>query len=140
MASTAGLCYVAKQDFLNGTHQPGDTYKLAFYTSAATMDPATTTAYSATNEVTNGAVIPAGGVTLSGYAAGNGTLATAYLDWSDVNVTVTGTVTSRYGLIYNASKSNKAIGILDWGADKTATDGPYQVQIPSSGSGLVRFA
>lgn len=137
--ATAGLCYTAKQAFLDGTHAPGDTYKLAFFSSAWTAVPATFTAYNSTNEVTNGAAIPAGGVTLAGRSTGNGTLAEAYIDWSDVSVNVTGTFTSRYGLIYNASKANAAIGILDWGADKTATDGPYQVQIPASGSGLIRF-
>lgn len=140
MAITAGLCYSAKQDFLNGVHTSSDTYKLAFYSSAATLDPSTTAAYTATGEVTNGSVVPAGGVTLSGLASGNGTLATAYLDWADVNVTVTGTFTARGALLYNASKSNKAIGIFDFGADKTATDGPFQVTIPGSGTGVIRFA
>jgi hypothetical protein len=140
MAATAGLCYCAKQAFLDGTHGTADTYKLAFYSSSWVADPSTLTAYSATNEVTNGSAIPAGGVTLASRSSGNGTLATAYIDWADISVTVTGSFTSRYGLIYNASKSNAAIGILDWGADKTATDGPYQVQIPASGSGLIRFA
>ena len=92
MAITAGLCYCAKQAYLDGTHATTDTYKLAFYSSTATMAPDTTTAYSATNEVTNGSVIPAGGVTLGTPSGGNGTLATAYRDWGDINVTVTGTM------------------------------------------------
>lgn len=140
MAITAGLCYGAKQDFLNGVHQPSDTYKLAFYANSANLAPDTTTAYTAAGEVTNGSVIPVGGVTLGAQSAGNGTLATGYLDWPDVNVTVTGTFTARGAMLYNATRSNRAIGLFDFGSDKTATDGPFQVTIPGSGTGVVRFA
>lgn len=54
MASTAAFTDQAKQDFLNGVHQPGDTYKVALYTASAAMDK-TTTAYSSSNEITNSA-------------------------------------------------------------------------------------
>lgn len=141
MAITPGFVPQAKQDFLDGVHAAADTYKCAFYASTATIDAATYTTYSAAGEVTNGSACPAGGVTLSGRST-NPTPASGggYIDWGDISFTVTGTFTARGCVIYNATKSNKVIGVFDFGADKTATDGPFQVQIPSTGSGVVRFA
>jgi hypothetical protein len=138
MAITSGLGHAFKQDALSMAIQSGDTIKMAFYSSSATIGP-DTAVYTATNEVTNSPNIPAGGVTLSGRAVGDGTPATAYVDWDNVSVTVTGTFTARGCMLYNATRSNRNIGTIDFGADKTATDGPFTVTIPQSGTGAVRF-
>ena len=106
-----------------------DTIKLALYTSAADLSEATTV-YSATNEV-SGTGYSAGGIVLTGV-----TISTAdnvvYVDFNDA--------VSAGGLIYNASKSNKSIAVLSFGADKTATN-TFTVQMPtnSSSSALLRF-
>ena len=137
MAITQSFTNQAKQDFLAGVHQPGDAYKIALFTSAATMDK-TTTAYSTTNEVT-GTGYTAGGATLSGYAGGiSGD--TAYLSWSDPTW-ASSTITARGALIYNSSRSNKAIAVLDFGADITSTAGTFTVDLPAAGaSAIVRIA
>lgn len=113
-----------------------DTIKLALYTSAADLSEATTV-YSATNEV-SGTGYSAGGKVLTGV-----TISTAdnvvYVDFNDV-VWNPAAFTSAGGLIYNASKSNKSIAVLSFGADKTATN-TFTVQMPtnSSSSALLRF-
>ena len=71
MAIKQGLCDQFKADVFNGVHAPGNTYKAALYTSSAALDP-TTTAYSATNEV-SGAGYSAGGATLAGLSITLGT-------------------------------------------------------------------
>ena len=78
-------------------------------------------------------------MTLSGRTSGLSS-GTGYIDFADVSFNVTGSFTARGCIIYNATKSNKVIGVFDFGADKTATDGPFQVQIPSTGTGVIRFA
>lgn len=113
-----------------------DTIKLALYTSAADLSE-TTTVYSVTNEV-SGTGYSAGGKVLTGV-----TISTAdnvvYVDFNDV-VWNPAAFTSAGGLIYNASKSNKSIAVLSFGADKTATN-TFTVQMPtnSSSSALLRF-
>lgn len=113
-----------------------DTIKLALYTSAADLSE-TTTVYSATNEV-SGTGYSAGGKVLTGV-----TISTAdnvvYVDFNDV-VWNPASFTSAGGLIYNASKSNKSIAVLSFGADKIATN-TFTVQMPtnSSSSALLRF-
>ena len=93
-----------------------DTIKIALYTSNASLDAATTV-YSTTNEVV-AAGYTAGGNTLTG-ATINTSGYVAYVNWN--NTSWTGAMTARCALIYNASKSNKAIAVLDFGADKTST-------------------
>ncbi len=126
-----------KQELLLGVHDFAvDTIKLALYLAAADLG-AGTTAYTATGE-TSGTGYVAGGNTLSGVtvlAAGT----TAYLDFSDTAWSPAA-FTARGGLIYNASKGNKAIAVLDFGADKTATT-TFTVQMPANTatSALIRI-
>jgi len=129
MAITQALCTSAKADFLGGVIDlDTDVMKIALYTSSATLD-ATTTAYSATNEVV-GAGYTAGGNTLTGATIStSGT--TAFVDFSDTTWT-TATITARGALIYDSSKSNKAVAVLDFGADKTSTSGDFTVQFPAN--------
>ncbi len=127
MAITSALCTSAKKEFLEGVHEAGDTYKIALFTSAASLD-ASTTAYSTTNEYV-GAGYVAGGATLSGYASGSsGT--TAWIDWTSDPSWAAATITARGALIYNSSQSNKAIAVIDFGADKTSTAGTFLITLP----------
>ena len=139
MAITQAMCSSFKQQILLGEHDlDTDTIKLALYTSAATLSAATT-AYSTSDEVV-GTGYTAGGNTLTGASVSlSGT--TAYVDFSDTTWT-TATITARGALIYNSSKSNKAIAVLDFGADKTSTAGSFTVQFPTNdaSSAIVRIA
>jgi VCBS repeat-containing protein len=131
-----------KGELLSGTHliktSSGDVFKMALYTSSATMD-ASTTVYSATNEV-SGTNYSAGGVTLTNIdPQTSGT--TGYTQFSNATFTNV-TLTARGALIYNSSKSNKAVCVLDFGSDKTATAGDFVVTMPTnnSSSALLRIA
>lgn len=138
MAITQALTTDAKLRFLRGEHNSGDVYKIALYSSSATLD-ATTTAYTATNEV-SGTGYTAGGVTLATYAsATSGT--TAYLDWADVQWT-SASFTARGAMIYNSTVSNAAVVILDFGADKAVTSGTFTVQFPTADAtnAIIRIA
>jgi len=102
-------CWQAVHDLLN------DTLKIALYTGAATLD-ASTTAYTMTNEVV-AAGYTAGGVTLTGVTIGTDGY-TAFCSFD--NPSWAGALTARYALIYNSSKADKSIAVLDFGADKTS--------------------
>ncbi len=130
-AITTALCTSFKVQILTATHDftasTGDTFKLALYTSSATMD-ATTTAYSATNEVGNSGTYSAGGGALtSSTPVASGT--TALCDFADLAFT-SATITARGSLIYNSTKSNKAVIVNDFGADKTSTAGTFTIVFP----------
>jgi hypothetical protein len=115
-----------------------DTIKIALFTSAATLNAATT-AYSTTNEVVGTGYV-AGGNTLAGATiSSSGT--TAFVDFSDTTWT-SATITARGALIYNSSKANRAIAVLDFGADKTSTAGDFTVQMPvaDASNALIRIA
>lgn len=128
MAITAAVCNSYKQELFGGTHLAGDTYKIALYTSAATLSKSTT-AYSATNEVA-GTGYTAGGATLAGFTNGLDT-DTAYVDFTTDPTWPSATITARGALIYNSTRSNKAVAVLDFGADITSTNGTFTVQFPA---------
>lgn len=113
-----------------------DTIKIALYTGNADLN-ADTTVYSATNEV-SGTGYTAGGQTMTGVSI-NSSGYTAYVNWNDVSWT--SALTARCALIYNASKSNKSIAVLDFGADKTSTV-TFTITMPANGSttALIRSA
>lgn len=139
MAITQALCNVFKRDILDGVHLPGHTYKIALYTSSATLG-ASTTAYSATNEV-SGTGYSAGGMSLSGRAV---TLDTGVgiMDFTDP-VWSGATITARGALIYNDSVVGKpAIAVLDFGSDITSTNGNFTVDLPAgaAATSLIRIA
>lgn len=137
MAITSALCNSFKQEILEGVHDTTDTFKIALYTSSAALD-ATTTAYSATNEA-SGTGYDAGGKTLAGLSIGlSGS--TAYMTFSDP-VWLDSTITARGCLIYNSSKSNKAVAVFDFGSDIISVNGTFTVDFPASGaSSLIRIA
>jgi len=148
MAITQAMCTSFKVDLLNGIHAFGttvaradttaDTMYMALYTSSATLD-ATTTAYSATNEV-SGTGYVAGGQALTTVApTSSGT--TAYLDFDDETWT-SSTITARGALIYNSTQSNKSVAVLDFGSDKTSTAGDFTVVFPTAdaSNAIIRIA
>jgi hypothetical protein len=139
MAIVQSMVSSFKQQILLGEHDlDTDVIKIALYTSEATLDAATT-AYSTSNEVV-GVGYTAGGNTLTGATVSlSGT--TAYVDFADTTWAAS-TITARAALIYNSSKSNKAIAVLDFGSDKTTTANNFTVQFPTNdaSSAIVRIA
>jgi hypothetical protein len=141
MAITQAMTTSFKKELMEGVHDfTTHIFKIALYTSSATLD-ATTTAYSATNEV-SGTNYTAGGNTLTvtgGAVSTSGT--TAYIDFSDTTW-ADATITARGALIYNSSASNKAVAVLDFGADKTSTAGDFTVSFPTAdaSNAIVRIA
>ena len=133
MAITQTLTDTFLQDCLDGAQNlgnGGDTLKIALYTSSATLG-ATTSAYTATNEV-SGTGYTAGGATLASQAvAYDATNQVAFFDAADPAFT-TATITARGALIYNNSKSNASIAVLDFGSDFTSTAGTFTIQLPSA--------
>ena len=138
------MCTSFKQGVLDGTFDfssgTSQVFKIALYTSSASLDAATT-AYSATNEVT-GTGYTAGGETLTIAANPTTSGTTAYLDFADATWT-TATITARGAIIYLADGAgNPAIAVLDFGADKTSTAGDFTVVFPSAdaSNAIVRIA
>lgn len=137
MTITTAICNSYKKEILEGVHAAADVYKVALFTSAAALSAATT-AYSTTNEV-SGTGYTAGGATLADFTTGlSGS--TAYLTFTDP-AWANATITARGCLIYNSSKSNKAVAAFDFGGDVTSTNGTFTVDLPVAGaSSLVRIA
>jgi hypothetical protein len=140
MAITAAICNSYKQEALQGVHGSGDTYKIALYTDAATLSKSTT-AYTASGEVANGNGYTTGGKDLAGFSV---TLDgdTAILDWTTDPVwAAPSSFTARGALIYNASQSNKAVCVLDFGENVTCTNGTFTVTFPApaASTGLLRW-
>lgn len=105
-----------------------DTLKIALYTGNATLG-ADTTAYSTTNEIT-GTGYTAGGVTLTGVTV-NSSEYTAYVSFNNPSWT-SASFTARAALIYNASKANRSIAVLDFGADKTVSGNTFTITLPTN--------
>jgi len=143
MAITQAMCTSFKVELLTGTHDftnsTGDTFKLALYTSSATLD-ASTTAYTVTNEASG-----------TGYSAGGGTLTnvtptssgtTAFTDFADLTFS-SATITARGCLIYNDTEAgDPAVAVLDFGGDKTSTNGDFTIQFPAAdaSNAIIRIA
>ena len=139
MAITAAICNSFKQELLAMTpHTAADTYKIALFTSTATLSKATT-AYAATNEVV-GTGYTATGQTLATFSVTLDT-DTAILDWTTDPSWPTSTITARGALIYNSSRTNKAVAVLDFGSDISSTNGTFTVQLPlpAAATGLIRM-
>jgi hypothetical protein len=136
MAITQAMCTSFKEDLLNKEQDLGngaDTIKIALYTSSASLD-STTTAYTASNEVT-GTGYTAGGVTLTNQVvATSGT--TAYFDADDPEWT-SASFTTAGALIYNSTASNKAIAVLSFGGDFTVTSGTFRIVFPAPGAAAI---
>jgi hypothetical protein len=148
MPISQALATSFKVEILNGLHAFGtsvirastgaDVFKIALYTSAATLG-ASTTAYSATNEVV-GAGYTAGGNTLTNVApSASGT--TALLDFADTTWT-SASITANGALIYNSTQGNRAVAVLAFGGDKTSTGGSFTIQFPvaDASNAIIRIA
>jgi hypothetical protein len=142
MAITQAMCNSYKLELLQAVHDwDNDTFKIALYTSAATLG-ATTTAYSATNEIAG-----------TGYSAGGETIAitatfpkldtgVAILDFDDTSWGPGATFTTRGALIYNSSKSDAAVAVLDFGNDVGVSGGTFTITWPTgdSANAILRLA
>jgi hypothetical protein len=149
MPITQAMCTSFKVEILNGIHAFGttvvrgattpDTFKIALYTSAATLG-ATTTAYSTTNEVATAGNYVAGGNTLTTVApTSSGT--TAFLDFNDTTWS-NATITANGALIYNSTQANRAAAVLAFGSDKTSTSGDFTIIFPAAdaSNAIIRIA
>jgi hypothetical protein len=131
MAITSAIATSFKQELLVGTHNftatSGNSFKLALYTSSATLGAATT-AYVTTGQA-SGTNYSAGGSALTSVTpTTSGT--TAVCDFSDLTFS-TATITARGCLIFNDTQSDKAVCAIDFGGDKTSTAGDFTVVFPS---------
>ena len=142
MAITQAMCTSFKKELLEGTHNfknsGGSTFKIALFTSSASLD-ASTTAYSTSNEVTG-----------TGYSAGGNTLTrvdpttsgtTAFTDFADSTFS-TATITANGAVIYNDGASDAAVIVLAFGGDKTSTAGDFTIQFPTAdaSNAIIRIA
>lgn len=139
MAIQTAACNSFKAELLGmATHQASDVFMIAVYTSAATLDK-TTTVYSATDEVV-GAGYVAGGQALVGFSV---TLDgdTAILDWTTDPLWTPATISGAGALIYNATRANRAVAVLDFLGTVTSTAGPFTISLPAptAASGLIRL-
>lgn len=138
MAITTAMCTSFKQELLEAEHDfTADVFKLALYTNSATLG-ASTTAYSTTNEA-SGTGYTAGGATLTVVSpTTSGT--TAFVDFNDVQFT-SSTITARGALVYNSSKSNKAVAVFDFGSDQSSTSSTFTITMPtaSAADAIVRI-
>ena len=144
--TTNAICNSFKKQLLGAEHDfdsAGDTFKLAMYTSVATLG-ASTTNYATTNEVSSSGYA-AGGKALvnSGVKVSSGVAITNFSDLSFTGVTLT----ARGALIYNTttdggSGTTEAVAVLDFGGDKTATSGTFTIQFPAftTSAAILRIA
>ena len=157
MAITQAMCTSFKAELMLAVHDfrntGGDTFKIALYLSTADID-ANTTAYTATNEA-SGTNYTAGGVSLTNTGVNvtntNANTGTGFTDFSDATFTNV-TVTARGALIYNSTPSangvantaltNAAVCVLDFGSDKTSTDGDFTIIFPTNNASnaIIRIA
>lgn len=147
MAITTAMCTSFKKELLEGKHDfnttSGHTFKIALFTSSASLD-ASTTDYAASNEVSG-----------TGYSAGGNTLTnvdpttsgtTAFTDFADTTWS-TATITANGALIYNTttdggSGTTNAVAVLAFGGDKTSTNGDFTIQFPAAdaSNAIIRIA
>ena len=143
MAITQAVANSFKKEILEGIHDlenGGDVFKLALYTSQASL-AATTTSYTTGNEVSASGQYTAKGGTLQSQQTSLATGGVAIVDFADLSFTGV-TLTARGALIYNSTEANKAVCVLDFGADKTATSGTFTIQFPAftSSAAILRIA
>jgi|TARA_B100001057_G_scaffold485749_1_gene565900 hypothetical protein len=142
MSITSALCTSFKQEILVGTHNftatSGNTFKLALYTSSATLN-ASTTAYTTSNEVSGTGYTAAGAALTSVTPTTSST--TAFCDFADLTFS-SSTITANGALIYNDTQSDKAVCSLAFGGDKTSTAGDFTIQFPTAdaSNAIIRIA
>tara|TARA_S200002703_G_scaffold784_1_gene1382 strand:+ start:8875 stop:9318 length:444 start_codon:yes stop_codon:yes gene_type:complete len=147
MTISQAMCTSFKKELLEGKHNflasGGDTFKLALFTSSATLG-ATTTDFATTNEVSG-----------TGYSSGGSALTnvnpttsstTAFTDFDDLTFS-TATITANGALIYNTTTGSgtgttDAVCVLAFGGDKTSTAGDFTIQFPTAdaSNAIIRIA
>jgi len=142
VAISQAMCTSFKKEILEALHDftnsTGDLFKIALYTSSATLGAATTV-YAVTNEV-SGTGYTAGGANLTNVTpSSSGT--TAFTDFSDVTFAGS-TITARGALIYNSSASDRAVCVLDFGSDKSSSAGDFTIVFPAAtaADAIIRIA
>lgn len=142
MAISTAMCTSFKSQLMSALHDfdnpGGNTFKIALYTSSATLG-ASTTAYSTSNEIT-GTGYSAGGNTLTSVSpTTSGT--TAYVDFADTTWS-NSTITANGALIYNANSSNAAVVTLAFGSDKSSSNGDFVIVFPTANAtdAIIRIA
>ena len=142
MAISTAFCSSFKQGLMQGLHNfsnpGGNIFKIALYTSDATLG-ASTTAYSTTNEVIGSNYIAGGNVLSSVTPTISGT--TAFTDFSD-STWASSTITANGALIYNLSASNASCVVLAFGSDKSSTNGDFIIVFPaaSASTAIIRIS
>lgn len=146
MAITQAMCTSFKKELLEGKHDftnGADAMKLALFTSSATLS-ATTTDYSTNNEVSGTGYTAGGGALTNVTPTSSGT--TAFTDFNDLTFS-SSSITARGAMIYNTqtgggSGTTDAVAILDFGADKTSTNGDFTIQFPTAdaSNAIIRIA
>ena len=137
------MCTSFKRELMTATHNfstGGNTFKLALYTNSASFTAATT-AYTSSNEVPNsGSYAAGGGALVNVTPTTSGT--TALTDFDDISFTAA-TISARGALIYNDTASgDPTVAVLDFGSDKTSTDGTFTIQFPAAdaSNAIIRIA
>ena len=142
MAISTAMCTSFKQELLVGTHNftatSGNSFKLALYTSSASLG-ASTTAYTTSNEVSGTGYTAAGAALTSVTPTTSGT--TAFGDFADLTFS-SSTITANGALIYNDTQSDKAVCVLAFGGHKTSTAGDFTIQFPTAdaSNAIIRIA
>jgi hypothetical protein len=143
MAISTAMCTSFKSELMSGLHDfdnpGGNTFKIALYTSAATLG-ASTTAYAGTNEVSSGGGYTTGGQNLTSVSpTTSGT--TAYVDFADITWSAS-TITANGALIYNNTNANRAAVTLAFGSDKSSSNGDFQIIFPTANAtdAIIRIA
>jgi hypothetical protein len=142
MAISQAMCTSFKKELLTGTHNfssGGNTFKIALYTSSATLG-ASTTAYSSSNEVSGTGYTATGNTLTNVTPTTSGT--TAYTDFADTTWS-SATITANGALIYNdTAAGDPAVAVLAFGGDKTSTNGDFTIQFPTAdaSNAIIRIA
>ena len=145
MAISSAVCNSFKQEILVGTHNftasSGNSFKLALYTSSASLG-AGTTAYSTSNEISNtsGSAYSAGGAALTSVTPVLST-DTAVCDFADLSFT-SASFTANGCLIYNDTNADRAVCAIAFGGDKTVSSGTFTIQFPTAdaSNAIIRIA
>jgi hypothetical protein len=146
MAISQAMCTSFKVELLSGAQNfnTGTTkvYKIALYTSSATLGASTTTYSGTSNQVASGGGYTTGGNTLvvSQIPTDGGSGTTAFIDFADTTWSAA-TITARGALIYN-STDDTAVAVLDFGSDKTSTAGDFTIIFPTADAtnAIIRIA
>ena len=142
MAISQAMCSSFKKELLEAKHNflasGGNSFKLALYTSSASLG-ASTTAYTSSNEASRTNYTATGAALTNIDPSNDGT--TGITDFSNLTFS-TVTITARGALIYNDTNGDRAVCVLDFGGDKTATAGDFTITFPTAdaSNAIIRIA